>query len=632
MDPMPHSPHRNPRPDGRRRARRRGAALGALAAALLAVLACAAPAWPATTNVTMVGRGWGHGIGMSQWGAYGYAKHGSTYEEILKHYYTGIGLGQVENALIRVRLRGGVSTVRLTCGSRYVASASGKRLEIPGGVTASVTWAGGAYRVTAGSLVQTFGAPVTFEPSAGQLKTVTPDDWGKTGKYRGTIRVLHSSSGFTMINKLPLESYLFGVVPLEMSASWPAEALKAQACAARSYAERSRNPGESFDVYCTTRDQAYGGVRAEASASNAAVKACAGVVPTYNGKPIPAFFFSTSGGHTESIENVWQTTPMPYLKGVDDPYDTFSPLHLWPENPIVHSDAWYQSKLGPYGADNPTGVKGDLRTVFVLKRGTSPRVVKAAILGTKGVTFVSGASLRYKLALRDTWVSFTSLSLVPGGTTVTYGVGTTLSGRIYPALKDGAHRDAPVHPRRSAGVGRPAHDAPHPGPRLGLHGDLLDLQGHREAQEADDLLRRVRLGALAPDHAQGSAGRLAAGEHDHRQGWRRRQVRRHDDAAPARRRRLAADEDRHRVEQRGERRLRRRRRLGVRLEGGRRRHRGPPAGARDRRPRDRVRPGDRADRHRVTAASGARRTRTPFSNTLSRIGSPDPSEGATRAW
>jgi len=440
MDPMPHSPHRNPRPGGRRRARRRGAALVALvalAAALLAVLAFAVPAWPATTNVTMVGRGWGHGIGMSQWGAYGYAKHGSTYEQILKHYYTGIGLGQVENALIRVRLRGGVSTVRLTCGSRYVASASGKRLEIPGGVTASVTWAGGAYRVTAGSLVQTFGAPVTFEPSAGQLKTVTPDDWSKTGKYRGTIRVLHSSSGFTMINKLPLESYLFGVVPLEMSASWPAEALKAQACAARSYAERSRNPGESFDVYCTTRDQAYGGVRAEASASNAAVKACAGVVPTYNGKPIPAFFFSTSGGHTESIENVWQTTPMPYLKGVDDPYDTFSPLHLWPENPIVHSDAWYQSKLGTYGADNPTGVKGDLRTVFVLKRGTSPRVVKAAILGTKGVTLVSGASLRYKLALRDTWVSFTSLSLVPGGTTVTYGVGTTLSGRIYPALKNG---------------------------------------------------------------------------------------------------------------------------------------------------------------------------------------------------
>ncbi len=438
MDHMPHSPHRNPRPNGRRRARRRGAALVALAGAFLAVLACAAPAWPASTNVTMVGRGWGHGIGMSQWGAYGYAKHGSTYEEILKHYYTGIGLGKVDDAVIRVRLRGGLSAVKLTCAGPYVASASTKRLEIPAGVTAVVTWSGGAYKVTAGTLVQTFGAPVTFEPGDARLRTLTPDDWGKTGKYRGAIRVLHSSSGFTMINKLPLESYLLGVVPLEVSSSWPAEALKAQACAARSYAERSRKPGEAFDVYCTTRDQAYGGMRAEALASNAAVKACAGVVPTYGGKPIAAFFFSTSGGHTENIENVWQTTPLPYLKGVEDPYDTYSPLHLWPENPIVRSDAWYQSKLGTYGADNPTGVKGDLRTIFVLKRGTSPRVVKAAIVGTKGVTFVSGASLRYKLALRDTWVSFTSMSLVPGSSTVTYGVGTKLTGRIYPALKDGA--------------------------------------------------------------------------------------------------------------------------------------------------------------------------------------------------
>jgi stage II sporulation protein D len=402
------------------------------------MLTLAAPAWSATTNVTMTGRGWGHGIGMSQWGAYGFAKNGSSYEQILKHYYTGIALGKVDNDLIRVRLRGGVSTVRLTCASPYVASITGKRLEIPGGVTAVVTWAGGAYKVTAGALVQTFGSPVTFQPSAGQMKTVTPDDWGKTGLYRGFIRVLHSSSGFTIVNKLPLESYLRGVVPLEMSSSWPAAALKAQACAARSYAERSRNPGEAFDVYCTTRDQAYGGVRSEATASSAAVKASAGVVPTYDGKPIAAFFFSTSGGHTESIENVWQTTPIPYLKGVDDPYDTFSPLHLWPENPIAHTDAWFEDRLGANSADNPTGVKGDLRAIYVLKRGTSPRVVKAALVGTKGVTFVSGATLRYKLALRDTWVTFTSMSLVPGTTTVTYGVGTKLTGRIYPALKDGA--------------------------------------------------------------------------------------------------------------------------------------------------------------------------------------------------
>jgi SpoIID/LytB domain protein len=441
MDPTRHIPRISHRPvAGRRAATGRAARrLTALATVLVALLALAAPAQSATTNITMVGRGWGHGIGMSQWGAFGYAKNGATCEEILKHYYTGIDLGTVPNKVIRVRLRGSLSAVKLTCASKYIASTStGARLEIPGGVTAVVTWAGGAYKVTAGALVKTFGAPVTFTPSAGLLTTVTPDDWGKTGKYRGVIRVVHGSAGFTMIDKLPLESYLAGVVPLEMSASWPAEALKAQACAARAYAQRSRKPGEAFDVYCTTRDQAYGGVRAETKLSNAAVKACAGVVPTYKGAPIAAFYFSTSGGHTESVENVWETAPIPYLKGVDDPYDTYSPLHLWPENPIVHSDAWFQGKLGAYSADSTTGVKGTLRSIYVLKRGTSPRVVKAALIGSKGVTFVSGATLRYLLSLRDTWVRFTSMSLTPGATTVTYAVGTRFNGRIYPALKDGA--------------------------------------------------------------------------------------------------------------------------------------------------------------------------------------------------
>ena len=435
MNPTSHIPSVHIRPAGRRRLRRGAIALAAIAVLLLVL---AAPAWPGTTNITMVGRGWGHGIGMSQWGAYGYAKHGSTYEEILKHYYTGIKLGKVDNAVIRVRLRGGVSTAKVTCAGDYRVFTTGARLDIPGGVMAAVTWSGGKYLVTAGTLSKTFGAPVTFKPLSGQLKTVTADDWGKTGKYRGLIRILHSSAGFTIINKLPLESYLRGVVPHEMSTSWPLEALKAQACAARAYAERSRNPGEAFDVYCTTRDQAYGGVRSEASATNAAVKGTAGAVPTYGGKPITAFYFSTSGGHTENIENVWQTSAIPYLKGVEDPYDTYSPLHTWPENPILHSTAWYEGRLGKYGGDNPTGIKGSLRTVYVVKRGSSPRVVKAALIGTNGVTFVSGASLRYKLALRDTWASFTSMSLAADSTRVAYGVGTRLRGRIYPALKDGA--------------------------------------------------------------------------------------------------------------------------------------------------------------------------------------------------
>ena len=91
----------------------------------------------------MVGRGWGHGIGMSQWGAYGYAKHGSTYEKILKHYYTGIGLGKVdERRSSASACAAACSAVKLTCADAYVASATTKRLDIPAGVTAVVTWVG----------------------------------------------------------------------------------------------------------------------------------------------------------------------------------------------------------------------------------------------------------------------------------------------------------------------------------------------------------------------------------------------------------------------------------------------------------------------------------------------------------
>jgi hypothetical protein len=111
---------------------RRGAALAAGVVTVLAsLLAFAAPARSATTNVTMVGRGWGHGIGMSQWGTYGFAKNGWSYEKILKHYYTGIDLGKVPNDAIRVRLRGGVSSAKVTCTNAYSVFTTGAKLEIP---------------------------------------------------------------------------------------------------------------------------------------------------------------------------------------------------------------------------------------------------------------------------------------------------------------------------------------------------------------------------------------------------------------------------------------------------------------------------------------------------------------------
>ena len=165
------------------------------------------------------------------------------------------------------------------------------------------------------------------------------------------------------------------------------------------------------------------------------------MVPLYGGKPIVAFYFSTSGGHTENIENVWDTSPVPYLKGVVDTYDYYSPLHIWPENPMHWSAAKVAGDLGIYSASHPAGVKGILRSIYVAKRGVSPRVVKAAIIGDKGITWVSGTTLRFALDLRDTWVHFTTMSISPAAAqhkTISAGDKVTLSGRIYPALAEGA--------------------------------------------------------------------------------------------------------------------------------------------------------------------------------------------------
>ncbi|MEI6726992.1 MAG: SpoIID/LytB domain-containing protein, partial [Actinomycetes bacterium] len=270
------------------------------AAAALVLLACAGPAaaLTASANFVITGHGWGHGIGMSQWGAYGYAKQGRTYKQILKHYYTGIAFDARPNVDVRVRLRSGLKKVQVSCLNEFTASAGVTTLTIPAGATAITTWADNAYHVVAGDATQDFATPPTFTPSKGQLSILTATDLGDTGAYRGVVRVLHSNGSLMMINEVPLESYLRGVIPHEGSPSWPAEALKAQACAARAYALNSLKPGSSWDVYCDVRDQAYVGMGIEDPHTDAAVLATAGVTPTYAGQVISAYYFPCSGGHT----------------------------------------------------------------------------------------------------------------------------------------------------------------------------------------------------------------------------------------------------------------------------------------------------------------------------------------------
>ncbi|MGO8683822.1 MAG: SpoIID/LytB domain-containing protein, partial [Thermoleophilia bacterium] len=422
-----------------------------LVSAAAALLAPASASASSQTMFTLVGRGWGHGIGMSQYGAEGYAINQPTwtYWNIITHYYTGVTKGQVSNKMIRVLLQSGANNAMIAATDDYTitastAASSTVTATVSASASAKVIWSSSAntYQVVSGTHQWSFTSAPVFKPVGNALlKVLTPDDNGHTGRYRGTVSVLHSSSGLSIVNSLPLESYLQGVVPREMPASWKPAALQAQAVAARAYAYRAIDGQGTFDVYCDTRSQVYGGYDAETTATNLAVTSTAGVVPLWAGSVIQAFFFSTSGGYTENNENVWGGTPLPYLRGVPDPYDTISPYHTWPNNPISRSATTVAGQLANYDSDLSTTSIGSLTTIAVLQRGVSPRVVKALVVGSRGTAVTGGTDLRVALNLRDTWVNITSMSLAPAvadKTTISADGAATLSGEIYPALVAGA--------------------------------------------------------------------------------------------------------------------------------------------------------------------------------------------------
>ena len=149
------------------------------------------------------------------------------------------------------------------------------------------------------------------------------------GFYRGRMVLTREGGRVLAVNHVSLEHYLYGVVPAEMPAGWPAEALAAQAVVARSYALTSRSSGLPWDVFADVRSQVYRGVLAEVPASTAAVRATRGEVVTVGGEVAQTFFFSTSGGRTAANEEGFGGSPISYLRSVEDPYDDLSPVHTW---------------------------------------------------------------------------------------------------------------------------------------------------------------------------------------------------------------------------------------------------------------------------------------------------------------
>jgi stage II sporulation protein D len=433
---------------------------------LAALLALAPPATAATRQIIR-GAGFGHGIGMSQYGAYGYARHGVGYEQILSHYYRGTTLSKSNQTDIRVLLQTGGKTATVS----GVSDAPGHHLDE--GKTYRVRLAGLSGEDLLGpdgKQIDHYDGPLQISSANGILQLGGRALNGRSGgHYRGALEFRPSPfGGMAVVNVVSLDDYVKGVVPGEVPSSWPVEALKAQAVAARSYALATDAGGAVFDQYPDTRSQVYSGADGEQPRTNAAVSDTANEVLRYGGVIAATYFFSTSGGRTEDIQNVFYgAEPAPYLVSVNDPYDNLSPKHRWR---MVMSKRAFVAKLGSL-------VQGRYRGIKVLQRGRSPRIVWAAIVGTKGTTRVRGATLRTKLGLFDTWASFNKFTGKVKTTPVT-----------APPISPGGGT-----PGTSTGVARPARL-----PRMGalLYGSISPAPSKRNAvlqlARADGTWRTVR--------------------------------------------------------------------------------------------------------------------------------------------
>jgi stage II sporulation protein D len=390
-----------------------------LAAALLALAApaaaaarvggpAAAPTARTPTPLFVVsGHGWGHGVGMSQYGAFGYAKHGVGYRGILAHYYSGTTIGPAPVRKVRVLLAQGKAKLTISSTADFtVTDATGKKHDVAAGTVTIDSKL--RLKVDTPPKAKALPGPLTFAPGT------TPLELGNSA-YRGQIQIAAVGAKLQAVNVVGLEPYLQGVVPSEMPHSWALEALKAQAVAARSYALSHLQTGV-FDLYSDTRSQVYRGVVAEQPETNAAVQATAGQVVLYAGRVAKTFFFSTSGGRTASSADVFGSI-VPYLVSVTDPYDSISPYHDW--GPFAFSAA----KLG-----KALHAQGKLLDVQTATNG-SGRVATVTALGANGESTATGAAVRKALGLRSTWFSVGVVALSPpAGAPVVYGGRTKLTG------------------------------------------------------------------------------------------------------------------------------------------------------------------------------------------------------------
>jgi stage II sporulation protein D len=390
---------------------------GSLLLACLVAAGLAAASARAGTVFVVKGRGWGHGIGMSQWGAYGYAKHGWSYPRILAHYFPGTRLGRTDVRSVRVLLAERRPSLAVGCaGPIRVTDRAGRVHRLPAGryrlgrrlrlpvETIRLRRSRATHR-----LQRALVSPLTFDcPSA-------PLELGGRA-YHGTFVVHRQARRLSVVNVVPLEEYLRGVVGGEMPHRWNLAALEAQAVAARSYALATLKPRAAFDLYADTRSQVYGGLAYESHKVDLAVERTAGRVLLWKGRVATTLFFSTSGGRTAAIRDVWpRAAAVPYLRSVPDPYDVASPHHVW--GPIVLTSATLATRLRAPALRRA----GSLR-VITNESGRAADVVADKRL-------LAARQVQIRLGLRSTWFRIGQLTLAAGRGRLVFGGTAVLCGR-----------------------------------------------------------------------------------------------------------------------------------------------------------------------------------------------------------
>lgn len=418
----------------------------------------------AIPTFTISGAGWGHSIGLSQYGSQGFALHGYTYDRIVRHYFKDVSIQKAANA---VEARVNLDKSSASRSSWTIRSVDATMTVYDGAASVKLpkntyyTFTNNTFGVIVktydtGSVVATFtGSSVKADPhgdalfevkdpSGPPLNASYPSGYPYV-RWRGRFEVVRDgTSKLFAWNIVPLEQYLYGVVPRESPASWKPEALKAQAVVARSYAKAKIDPDDDgvrqSNLACTTADQVYAGhsrlsngtvVMHEASSTNAAVDATRDLIVTYGSTIVTTFFHSSSGGRTANIEDVWPASAAkPYYTGVDSPYeaDAGDPHHSW----TVELDGLTMAaKLGA-----PSSVY--VRRVSV-ERGVSGYPRWTTFFFSNGTSTTLGAdSVRIKLGLKSPNFSFLGFPMQRIAGADRYSTAVEISTKAFPATSAAA--------------------------------------------------------------------------------------------------------------------------------------------------------------------------------------------------